>query len=113
MGAVDSQVLVPLIENSTNYEPHMRSSKRLPKTNFYTNAWKLVESEFHSLKASFSLTYEASCDPDGSNRHDLLLPFYSGKDSFLTRDIAGQSVYNNPSWFLAAQCIKKYTYLPC
>jgi hypothetical protein len=105
MGAMDIQVPVPPIVNSTNSESLVRSHMRLPKINLHTNAWRLVESEFHSLNALFSFTLEACCDPDGSNRHGLL-PFNSGKDSFLTHDIAEQYVYCNPPWSLAVQSVE-------
>ena len=105
MGAVDSQVLVPPIRNSTNSEPHVRKSKRLPKTNLHANAWRHVDSEFDSLNALFSFTLEACCDPNGSNRHGLL-PFYSEKNSYLSNDMAGQFVYCRPPWSLAVQCVE-------
>jgi hypothetical protein len=57
------------------------------------------------LNALFSYNLEACCDPDGTNRHGSL-PFYSEKDSFLSHDIAGQSVYCNPPWSLAVQCVE-------
>ncbi len=87
MGAVNPQVPVPSIVNSTDFEPHLRKSKRLPKTHLHTNAWRLVDSEFDSSNALFSLYLEAWCDPDGLNRHGLL-PFYSEKYSFLSHYIA-------------------------
>jgi hypothetical protein len=34
------------------------------------------------------------------------LPFYSEKNSFLSHDIAGQSVYCNPPQSLAVQCVE-------
>ena len=34
------------------------------------------------------------------------LPFYSEKDSFMSHDVAGQSVYCNPHWSLAVQCVE-------
>ena len=105
MGAVDPQADVPSILNSTISEPPARKSKRLPKTYLHRNTWRLIDSEFDSLNALFSFTLEACCDLDGSNRHGLL-SFYSEKDSFLTWDITGQSVYCNPPWYLAVQCIE-------
>ena len=85
MGAVDPQLIVPTIVNSTNSEPLMRKSRRLPKTHLHTNPWRLIDSEFdYSLNAIFSFTLEACCDPDGSIRHGSLLPFYYEKDSFLS-----------------------------
>ena len=104
MGAVDYRVPVPLIVNSINSKPLVLSSNRLPKTRLHTNIWRLVDSEFDSLNALFSFTLEACRDPNGSNRHDLP-SFYSGKDSFLSRDIMGQFVYCNPPWSLAVQCV--------
>jgi hypothetical protein len=95
MGSVNHQVRVLPIVNSTNSETHVRKSKRLPKTQLHRNAWRLIDSEFDSMNALFSFTFEACCDPDRSNRHDLL-PFYSEKDYFLAHDIVGQSVYCNP-----------------
>ena len=79
MGAVDPQLTVPTIVNSTNSEPHVRKSKRLPKTHLHTNACRLIDSEFDSLNALFSFTLEACCDPEGSNQHGSI-PFYSEKD---------------------------------
>jgi hypothetical protein len=95
MGATDSQVSVPNTVNSIYSELLVRKSKRLPKTNLHTNAWRLIDFEFDTLNAVFSFTVEAYCDPTGSNRYGSL-PFYSEKDSFLSHDIAGQSVYCNP-----------------
>ncbi len=56
------------------------------------------------MNVLFSFPLEACCDPEGTNRHGSL-PFYSEKDSFLSHDIAGQSVYCNPPWSLAVQCV--------
>jgi hypothetical protein len=95
MGVVDPQVRVPSILNSTNFKPLVRKSKRLPKTHFHTNAWRLIDSEFDTLNALFSFILEACCDPNGSNRHGSL-PIYFEKDSFLSHDIVGQSVYCSP-----------------
>ncbi len=95
MGAVDSQVSVPTTINSFNRVPLVRKSKRPPKTHLQTNAWRFIDSELYDLNALLSFTIEACCDPNGSNRHGSLL-FYSEKDSFLSRDIAGQFVYYNP-----------------
>ena len=105
MGATDPQVPVPTMVNSTNSEPHVQKSKRLPKTQLNTNAWRLIDSESDSLNYLFSFTLGSCCDLDGSNRHNLL-PFYSEKDSFLSRDIVGQSMYCNPPWSLALQCVE-------
>jgi hypothetical protein len=91
MGAVDSQVCVPLIVNSTNSWPPVRSSRRLPKTHLHTNTWRLAEFEFDSLNALFSINLEACYGPHGSDRHGLL-PFYSEKYSFLSHNIAGQYI---------------------
>ena len=106
MEGVDSQLTVPTVVNSTNSEPHVRKSKRIPKTHLHANAWRLIDSEFDSLNAIFTFTLEACCDLEGSNRH-VSLPFYSEKDLFLSHDIAGQSVYCNPSWPLAIQCVER------
>ncbi len=101
MGAIDT---VPTLVNPTNSELLVRKSTRLPKTNLHTNAWRLIDSEFNSLNTLFSFTLEACCDPEGSNRH-ASLPFCSEKNSFSSHDIAGQSVYCNPPWSLAVQCV--------
>jgi hypothetical protein len=58
------------------------------------------------MNALFSFTLEACCDPEGSNRHDSLPYLYSEKDTFLSQDIAGQTVYCNTSWSLAVQCVE-------
>ncbi len=107
MGAVDSHVSVPTTVNLTNSKPLMQKSKRLPKTHLHSNAWRHIDSEFDSLNALFFFTLEACCDSDGTNQHGSL-SFYSEKDSFLYHDIAGQSVYCNPSWSLAVQCVITY-----
>jgi hypothetical protein len=83
----------------------VRKSKRLPKTHLHTNAWRLIESEFHFLNAIISFTLKAWCDPNGSNPHGSL-PFYSEKDSFMSHNITVQSLYCNPYWSLAAQCVE-------
>ena len=103
MGAVDPQVSFPTTIKLINSNPIVHKSKRLPKTHLQTNAWRLIDSEFDILNALFSFTVEACCDHDGTNRHGSL-PFYSEKDSFLSRGIAGQSVYCNPPSSLAVQC---------
>ena len=95
MGAAYSQVSFPTTINSINSEPLVRKSKRLPKTHLHTNEWRLIDSEFDTLNALFSFSVESCCDLGGTNRHGSL-PFYSEKDSFLSHDIAGQSVYCNP-----------------
>ncbi len=105
MGVVDSQVFVPTTVNLINYEPPVRKSNRLPKIHLHTNAWRLIDSEFDSLNTLISFTLEACCDPNGSSRHGAL-PFYSEKDSFLSHDIAGQSMYCNPPWSLTVQCVE-------
>jgi hypothetical protein len=105
MGAVDPHLIVPTIVNSINFDPSVRKPKRLPKTHLHTNIWRLIDSESYSLNALFSFTLESWCDPEGSNRHGSL-PFYSEKDSFLSHDIAGQSMYYNPPWSLAVQCVE-------
>ena len=105
MGAVEPQVPVPTTVNSINSKPSLRKSKRLSKTHLHTNAWRLIDSEFDSLNALFSFTLEACCDPEGTNRHGSL-PLHSEKDSFLSHDIAGQSVYCNPPWSLALRCLE-------
>ena len=102
---MDSQVTVPTIINSNNSEHLVRKAKRLPKTHPHTNAWRLVDSEFDSLNAIFSLTLEACCDPKGSNQHGSL-PFYPEKDSFLSHNVAGQFVYCNPPWFVSVQYVE-------
>ncbi len=104
MGAADSPAYVPTSVNSINYEPPVRKSKRFLKTHLHTYAWRLIDSNFDALNALFSFTIEACCDSNGSNRHGSL-PFYSEKDSFLSKDIAGQSLYCNPSWSLAVQYV--------
>jgi len=65
MGTTDSQVCVPTTVNSINSEPRVRKSKHLPKTHLHTNAWRLIDSEFDTLNALFSVTVEAYCDLDG------------------------------------------------
>ncbi len=91
----------------------MRKSKRLPKKHLHTNAWRHIDSELDSLNALFSFTLEACCDPYESNRHGAL-PLYSEKDSILSHDIAGQSVYCNPPWSLVVQCVRHVRmYLSC
>ncbi len=95
MGAVNSQISIPTTVKLINSEPPVRTSKCLPKTHLYTNAWRLIDSEFNTLNALFSFTVEVFCDSDGTNRHGSL-PFHSEKDSFLSHDIAGQFVYCNP-----------------
>ena len=69
MGAVDSQVRVPSIVDSTNSKHHVQRPKSHSKTILYTNAWRLVDSEFDSFNAVLSFTLEACCDPNGFNRH--------------------------------------------
>ena len=41
----------------------------------------------------------------GSNRHGSI-HFNAEKDSFLSNDIAGHSVYCTPLWSLAVQCVE-------
>ena len=89
---MNTQVHVPPIVNSTNSKPYVQRLKRLQKRNLNTNVWRLLDSEFHTSNDLFSFTSEACYDLEGLKRHGLL-PYYSEKDAFLTRDIAGQSVY--------------------
>ncbi len=103
METVDTDDNVPVVDSSTS----KRSVKRIrsaPRTNLHCNAWRLIDSEFSNLNTMFSFTLEACCDPDGKNKHGSL-PFYSENDSFLSHDVSGQSVYCNPPWSLAVQCI--------
>ena len=104
-GSVDPLLTVATNVNSTYSEPHVRKSKRLPKTHLNTNAWRLIDSEFDSLNAIFSFTLEACCDLDGSNRHGSL-PLYSKKDSFMSHYISRQSVYCNLPLSLAIKYVK-------
>ena len=69
MGVVDPQAHVPSIVNSTNSDPRVRKSKRIPKIHLHTNAWRLIDSKFDTLNALFSFTLKASWDPYGTKRH--------------------------------------------
>jgi len=71
----------------------------------YSNAWRLIDSEFDKLNVLLSFSLEACCDPEGKNKHDLL-PFYFENDSFVSHEVVGHSVFCNPPWSLVVQCVE-------
>ena len=106
MGTVEHNVTVPtLVKPQLVINGSSKRPKRASKTNLLSNAWRLIDSEFDKLNVLFSFSIEACCDPEGKNRHGML-PFFSEKDSFLSHDVMGQSVFCNPPWSLAVQCVE-------
>ena len=79
--------------------------KRRKKKDAVPNAWRLIDTEFDTLNAEFQFTVEACCDENGLNSHHNL-PYCSSKNSFMDHDATGQSVFINPPWKLAKQCIE-------
>ena len=48
---------------------------------------------------------EGCCDSLGLNGHKVL-PFYSKENYLLDHNVSGQSVYCNPPWSIAIQCVE-------
>ncbi len=70
-----------------------------------TDGWRLNDTEFDELHSIYKFTMEGCCDSLGLNGHKGL-PFYSKENSLLDHDVSGQSVYCNPPWSLAIQCVE-------
>ncbi len=102
MGAV---LPSPPSVNSSHNQRSLKRSKRDPNVHIHPNAWILVDSEFDMSNSLFSFTLEACYDPYRLDKHGLLHLYYE-KLYILTRDIAGQSVYCNPPWFLGVQYVE-------
>jgi hypothetical protein len=75
-------------------------SKRPP-----TNGWRRNDKEFDELHRIYKFTVEGCCGALGLNGHRGL-PFYSKENSLLDHDVSGLSVYCNPPWLLAIQCVE-------
>jgi hypothetical protein len=70
---------------------------------YYSNAWRLNDSEFLVL---YSFIFLAYCDPEGTIKHELL-PIYVEKYSFLSHVFSGRSVYCHPPRpLLVVQCVE-------
>jgi hypothetical protein len=69
------------------------------------DGWRLNDKEFDELHSIYEFSAEGCCDSLGLNGHKGL-PFYSEENSLLSHDVTGQSVYCNPPWSLATQCVK-------
>jgi len=106
MGTVDINVKVPSsIKPHPSVKSYIKRFKRAANTNLYSNAWKLIYSEIEKLNVLFSFSLEACCDPKGKNKYGPL-PFYSQNDSFLPYEVVGRSVFCNPPFSLAIQCVE-------
>jgi hypothetical protein len=93
MGTVEHNVTVPtLVKPQSVINGSFKRPKRASKTNLLSNAWRLIDSQFDKLNFLFSISIEACCDPEGKNKHGML-PFYSERDSFLSHEVVGQSVF--------------------
>ena len=79
--------------------------KKRKKKDAIPSAWRLIDSAFDELHSEFHFTLEACCDDDGLNRHHELA-YCSSKDSFLDKNVTGQSVFINPPWKLAKECVE-------
>ena len=75
-------------------------SKRPP-----TDGWRLNDKEFDELHKIYKFTAEGCCDSLSLNGHRGL-PFYYKRNSLLDHNVAGKSIYCNPPWSLAIQCVK-------
>ena len=106
MGTVEHNVAVlTLVKPQSVINNPSKRPKRASKTNLLSNAWRLIYSEFDKFNILFSFSIEACCDPEWKNRHGML-PFFSERDSFLSHEVVGQSVFCNPPWSLAVQCVE-------
>jgi hypothetical protein len=106
MGTMEHNVTVPTHVNPQSViKGSSKRPKRTSKTHIPSNAWRLIVSEFDKLNILFSFAIEACCDLEGKNRHGML-PFYSERFSFLSHEVVGQSVFCNPPWSLAVQCVE-------
>ena len=103
MGTIENNFTVPTY---VKQQPAIKGSsmrpKRASKTHLLSNAWRLIDSEFDKLNVLFSFSIEACCDPKGKNRHGML-PLCSERDSFLSHEVLGQSVFCKPPWSLVVQ----------
>ena len=79
--------------------------KRRKKQDAVPNAWRLIDTEFAELHKVFNFTIEACCDVHGFNSH-LELPYFSSQNSFIDNCVSGHSVFINPPWKIAKQCIE-------
>ncbi len=70
-----------------------------------TDGWRLNDTEFEQLHTIYKFTVEGCCDVLGLNGH-MNLPFYPEQNSLLDHDVSRQSVYCNPLWSLAIQCVE-------
>ena len=79
--------------------------KRRKKNEEVPVAWRLADSYYDELNSECNFTVEACCDQQGMNRHNASLLYYSSENSFLDSDVTGESVFINPPWKLAKECI--------
>ncbi len=70
-----------------------------------TDGWRLNDTKFEQLHTIYKFAVEGCCDVLGLNGHKNL-PFYSEPNSLLDHDVSRQSVYCNPPWSLAIQCVE-------
>ena len=70
-----------------------------------TDGWKLNDTKFDEINRTYSFTLEGCCYPLGFNYHRNL-PLYSEQNSLLDRDVSGQSIYCNPPWSPAIECVE-------
>jgi hypothetical protein len=105
MGIIDNDVIVsPCVKPHYSITSNIKGPKCASNTKLYSNAWRLIDSEFDKLNALFSFTLEECCDPERKNKHGLL-PFYFENNSLLSHEVIGQYVFCSPPWSLVVQCV--------
>jgi len=70
-----------------------------------TDGWRSNDKEFDELHNIYKFTVEGCCDSLGLYGHKVL-PFYFEQNFLLDHNVSGQSVYFNPPWSIAIQCVE-------
>jgi len=106
VGAVENNIIVlSTLKPQSAIKMSIKRSKRASKTNLLSDVCRLIYSIFDKLNVLFPFSLVACCDPEGKIKHGML-PFYSEKNSFLSHEVARQSVFCNPPWSLDVQCVQ-------
>jgi hypothetical protein len=107
LGAVSKENSLPLKETNVGHKLKRIITRKLlnRRKRPTTDRWRLSDKEFVELKKIYNCTLEGCCDPLGLIGHRSLL-FYSEQNSLLDQDVSGQSIYCNPPWSLAIECVQ-------
>jgi hypothetical protein len=73
-----------------------------------SDEWRLNDKEFDDLHNFYKISVEGccvTCEFWGFNGHKGL-PFYFEQNSLMDHNVSGQSVYCNPPWSIAIQCVE-------